>query len=201
MKRHVITVIGLCLLAPSITHSEPRTNSGLRVLMPKSVEDGRQSDQLQQLEDARSKATGTKREHAIAYVSATIGVGCTCPPWEWSAVALSFVWPRYGRRVPEMPRIHGAFRLTGQLEGQKRDGFQVYNKPRPRKPMYDDGHPFEGKHPVFFVDEWCWEYSGAEVFAHEVDEIAELLDDGRVCAGSDTRRLHREMQRATDEEQ
>ena len=203
MMRHVIKLIALgVLLASSITHSQPRSNARLRVVMPKSVENDHQ--QLRQLEDAmrraREEAKGTNRERAIAYVSATIGVGCTCPPWEWSAVPLGFMWPRYGRRVPEMPRIHGAFRLTGHLEGQKRVGFQVYNKPRPKKPMYDDGDPLDGKYPVFFVDEWCWEYSGAELFGHEVADIEELLHEGRVCAGANVQRLHREMQRATDEE-
>lgn len=175
----------------------------LRVVVPRSTTGGELSDEQIHRNvaamDREMTSTPPSSTLTVVYVRASIGYGCTCTPFVFDMSLVGDndqMWPHFAHGVPEMPRVHGDFRLAGRFESKRKSGYELQQRRAPKQPAENDALINTGR--VFEVTGWCYQPFDY-VNWYEAQDVAEMLANGRICKGSDVGALRRNLAKAERE--
>ena len=169
----------------------------LKVLVPKSVDDGAAGDPLDALAKAIAKevaaASGKKAAARIViYADTTVDYGCLCPPFVFapfwnSGRSDGYVLPIFAKGVPDASATkQGIFRFAGHFDGRRITGLE-WLKQRGEKAS-EGMSEYEHKAPVFVVEGWCFEpveaFGAASAEEAYGGSLKQMARDGRFCAGT-----------------
>lgn len=149
---------------------------------------------------AKARAARGAIPRAVVYVRASIGYGCACTPFVFDESRFANeneMWTRLGRGVPDMPRVHGDFRLAGHFTGEHITGYELHHRPPP--PIRNEEEVESSRARVFAVEGWCFEPAAGPVAWYEAEDIAKMVDQGRLCRGTDATSLGRRLAKAERE--